>query len=202
LDGLAFHTGIYVCLFTTCGHVYDSSQPFWYGTDNVMDFWEDVMDLEPDEIICKLEQWACVHGKNMEEHNSVEGMQQMCACILNSSLHVAIKEKHGIDLLGWPEGMPFQSPHAIINTEHLQSLCDALKADTCCWAYMSRQQCLEYQDRLKEQQTAGEVVGKACKKQSDVGKKCHHTTQGKGPKSTAIIDSSSKENSSTEEDDI
>ena len=53
-----------MCLFATRGHVYDSSQPFWYGTDNVMDFWEDVMDLEADEIIRKLEQWACMHGKS------------------------------------------------------------------------------------------------------------------------------------------
>ncbi|KAI5987810.1 hypothetical protein EDD15DRAFT_2142218, partial [Pisolithus albus] len=183
LDGLALHTGIYVCLFATRRHVYDSSQPFWYGTDNVMDFWEDVMDLEPDEIVRKLEQWAY-----MEERNSVEGMQRMCARILNSGLHacvvakkkirinfvnfeVAIKEKHGIDLLGWPEGMPFQSPHAIMNAEHLRSLHDALKAGTCRWAYMSRQQRLEYQDRLKERRTAGEVVGKAHKKRSDVGKK-------------------------------
>ncbi|KAI5999209.1 hypothetical protein EDD15DRAFT_2193883 [Pisolithus albus] len=201
LDGLALRTGIY---------------PFWYGTDNVMDFWEDVMDLEPDEIVRKLEQWACVHGKNMEERNSVEGMQRMCACILNSGLRVvakkkirinfvnfevAIKEKHGIDLLGWPEGVPFQSPHAIMNAEHLRSLRDALKAGTCRWAYMSRQQRLEYQDRLKERRTAGEVVGKARKKRSDVGKKRRRTAQGKGPKSTAIIDSSSEENSSTEEDD-
>lgn len=217
LDGLAFRTGIYVCLFATRGHVYDSSQPFWYGTDNVMDFWEDVMDLEPDEIVRKLEQWACVHGKNMEERNSVEGMQRMCARILNSGLRVvakkkirinfvnfevAIKEKHGIDLLGWPEGVPFQSPRAIINAEHLRSLRDALKAGTCRWAYMSRQQRLEYQDRLKERRTAGEMVGKARKKRSDVGKKRRRTTQGKGPKSTAIIDSSSEENSSTEEDDV
>ncbi|KAI6113497.1 hypothetical protein EDD17DRAFT_1497932 [Pisolithus thermaeus] len=64
LDGVALHTGIYMCLFATHGHIYDSSQPFWYGTDNVMDFWEDVMDLEPDKIVCKLEQWACMHGKS------------------------------------------------------------------------------------------------------------------------------------------
>ncbi|KAI6023273.1 hypothetical protein EDC04DRAFT_2574811, partial [Pisolithus marmoratus] len=64
LDGLALHSSIYVCLFATCRHVYDSSQPFWYGTDNVMDIWEDVMDLEPDEIIHKLKQWACMHGKS------------------------------------------------------------------------------------------------------------------------------------------
>ncbi|KAI6129782.1 hypothetical protein EDD16DRAFT_1438346, partial [Pisolithus croceorrhizus] len=59
LDGLALHTGIYVCLFASCGHVYDSSQPFWYRTNNIMDFWEDIMDLEPDEIVRKMEQWAC-----------------------------------------------------------------------------------------------------------------------------------------------
>ncbi|KAI5997120.1 hypothetical protein EDD15DRAFT_2163036 [Pisolithus albus] len=64
LDGLALRSGIYVCLFATRGHVYDSSQPFWYGTDNVMDFWEDVLDVEPDELVRKLEQWACTQGKS------------------------------------------------------------------------------------------------------------------------------------------
>ncbi|KAI6022826.1 hypothetical protein PISMIDRAFT_78006, partial [Pisolithus microcarpus 441] len=150
LDGLALHSGIYVCLFTTHGHVYDSSQPFWYGMDNVMDFWEDVLDVEPDELVQKLEQWACMQGKNIKECNSVEGMQWMCACILNPGLCVSIKEKYGIDLLGWLEGVLFQSPHAITSVEHLWTLHDALKAGMCHWAYMSRQQCLEYQDQLKE----------------------------------------------------
>ncbi|KAI6160109.1 hypothetical protein EDD17DRAFT_1606795 [Pisolithus thermaeus] len=165
LDGLALHTGIYVCLFATRGHIYDSSQPFWYGTDNVMDFWEDVMDLELDEIVHKLEQWACMDGKNIKEHNSVEGMQWMCAHILNSGLRVVVKKKiqinfinfevaikvrYGINLLGWPEGIPFQSPCTITNTKHLWTLCNALKAGMCHWAYMSRQQLKQYQDQLKE----------------------------------------------------
>ncbi|KAI6018737.1 hypothetical protein BKA83DRAFT_4027151, partial [Pisolithus microcarpus] len=178
LDGLALWTGLYVCLFATRGHVYDSSQPFWYGTDNVMDFWEDVMNVEPDELVRKLEQWACVQGKSK--------CRRLCARILNSGLRVvakkkiqinfinfevAIKEKYGIDLRGWPEGVPFQSPRAITSAEHLRTLRDALKAGTCHWAYMSRQQRLEYQDRLKEQRSAGEVVGKPRKKRSDMGRK-------------------------------
>ncbi|KIK11360.1 hypothetical protein PISMIDRAFT_19579 [Pisolithus microcarpus 441] len=218
LDRLALQTGLYVCLFATHGHVYDSSQPFWYGMDNVMDFWEDVMNVEPDELVRKLEQWACVQGKNIEEHNSVEGMQRLCAHILNSGLRVvakkkirinfinfevAIKEKYGIDLLGWPEGVPFQSPHAITSAEHLRTLRDALKAGTCHWAYMSRQQRLEYQDRLKERRSAGEVVGNPRKKRSDVGRKRRRTGRGKGPKSIAFIDSSSEDSSSTcKEDDM
>ncbi|KAI6154664.1 hypothetical protein BKA82DRAFT_4382535 [Pisolithus tinctorius] len=235
LDGLALRTGIYACLFATRGHVYDSSQPFWYGTDNVMDFWEDVMDLEPDEIVRKLEQWACMHGKNIEERNSVEGMQRMCARILNSGLHeysfylltapdmrvytgvvakkkirinfvnfeVAIKEKYGIELLGWPESVPFQSPRATTNAEHLRTLRDALKAGTCRWAYMSMQQRMQHADRLKERRIAGEAVGKPRKKRSDAGRKCRRTAPGKGkaPKSVALIDSSSEDNSSTEDDE-
>ncbi|KAI5985268.1 hypothetical protein EDD15DRAFT_2130617, partial [Pisolithus albus] len=183
LDGLALHTGIYVCLFATRGHVYDSSQPFWYGTDNVMDFWEDIMDLEPDEIVRKLEQWAYI-----EERNSVEGMQRMCARILNSGLRscvvakkkirinfinfeVAIKARYGIDILGWPEGVPFQSPHAITNAEHLRILHDALKAGMCHWAYMSRQHLEQFQDQLKERRSAGELIGKPRKRRSDAGRK-------------------------------
>ncbi|KAI6001412.1 hypothetical protein EDD15DRAFT_2158755 [Pisolithus albus] len=147
LDSLALRTGIYVCLFATRGHVYDSSQPFWYGTDNIMDFWEDVMDLEPDEIIRKLEQWACMHRKS-KQTSCMEGMQRMCApntisCVVAKkkirinfvNFEVAIKARYGIDLLGWPEGVPFQSPHTITNAEHLRTLRDALKAGTCRWAY-------------------------------------------------------------------
>ncbi|KAI5997903.1 hypothetical protein EDD15DRAFT_2138672, partial [Pisolithus albus] len=171
LDGLALRTGLYVCLFATRGHVYDSSQPFWYGTDNVMDFWEDVMNVEPDELVRKLEQWACVQGKSKCRHNSVEGMQRLCARILNSGLRGRHCQEKNSNQLHQFRGVPFLSPRAITSAEHLWTLHDALKAGTCHWAYMSRQQRLEYQDGLKEQRSAGEVVGKPRKKHSDVGRK-------------------------------
>ncbi|KAI6015474.1 hypothetical protein PISMIDRAFT_111849, partial [Pisolithus microcarpus 441] len=162
LDGLALQTGLYVCLFATRGHVYDSSQPFWYGMDNVMDFWEDVMNVEPDELVRKLEQWACMQGKSKSTNNCIASLLQTsrsatqwraCSVIAKKKIRinfinfeVAIKEKYGIDLLGWLEGVPFQSPCAITSAENLWTLHDALKAGTCHWAYMSRQQHLEYQD--------------------------------------------------------
>ncbi|KAI6013122.1 hypothetical protein BKA83DRAFT_4063676, partial [Pisolithus microcarpus] len=67
------------------------------------------------------------------------------------NFEVAIKARYGIDLLRWLEGVPFQSPHAITNAEHLWTLRDVLKAGMCHWAYMSRQQCEQHQDQLKEQ---------------------------------------------------
>jgi len=84
---------------------------------------------------------------------------------------VAIKEKYGIDLLGWLEGVPFQSPSAITSVEHLRTLRDTLKEGTCRWAYMTRQQRVQYQDQLMQRRNAGEVVGKARKRRSDVGRK-------------------------------
>ena len=108
---------------------------------------------------------------------------------------MAIKEKHGIDLLGWPEGVPFQSPRAITNVENLRALWDALKEGTCRWAYMTRQQRVQFQEQVAERRTAGEVVGKPHKKRSDVGRKRRHTESAKGKpsKSAAFIDSSDEE---------
>ncbi|KAI6098188.1 hypothetical protein F5141DRAFT_1011004 [Pisolithus sp. B1] len=105
-----------------------------------------------------------------------------------------------LTVLGWPEGIPFQSPHTITNAEHLRTLYNALKAGTCCWAYMSRQQLEQYQDQLKEQRSAGEVVRKPHKKHSNVGRKRHRTVPGRGLKSTTTIDSSSEEDTSLEDD--
>ena len=112
-----------------------------------------------------------------------------------ANFEVAIKEKYGIDLVGWPEGVPFQSPTAITSVEHLWTLRDALKEGVCCWAYMTRQQCIQYQDQLAQRRNAGEVVGKAWKRCSDVGRKQRHTesSKGKTSKSATLIDSSDEQ---------
>jgi hypothetical protein len=52
-------------MFASHGHVYDTAQAMWFGTDNVMDFWEDVLQMEADEIARKLEQWACMAGRSV-----------------------------------------------------------------------------------------------------------------------------------------
>ncbi|KAI5990511.1 hypothetical protein EDD15DRAFT_2170299, partial [Pisolithus albus] len=117
-----------------------------------------------------------------------------------ANFEVAIKVRYSINLIGWLEGIPFQSPHAITNAKHLWTLHDALKAGTCHWAYMTRQQLELYQDQLKEQQSTSEVVGKPRKKCSNVGRKQRHTVPGRGLKSAAIINLSSEEDTSLKDD--
>ncbi|KAG2059481.1 hypothetical protein BDR06DRAFT_1003582 [Suillus hirtellus] len=93
LDGLTLRTGIYTCLFTSHGHVYDTVQAMWFSTDNVMDFWEDVLQTEADKIVWKLEQWACMAGQRTiaKQHN---------ICINYTNFDIAMKDKLAIDLKG------------------------------------------------------------------------------------------------------
>ncbi|KIK37446.1 hypothetical protein CY34DRAFT_15695 [Suillus luteus UH-Slu-Lm8-n1] len=183
LDSLAVRTRIYACVFASRGHVYNTAQATWFGTDNMMDFWEDVLQMEANEIARKLEQWACMAG--LDERETVQNMQRVCTQLLNSGLKTvakrrdicinyasfdtAIKEKLGIDLWGWPEGIPFQSPTSLNDPNSLLKVHCALKDGSCHWFRMSPRQCEEYNALLDACRKKGEVVTKPRKKRSDAG---------------------------------
>ncbi|KAJ7810663.1 hypothetical protein B0H13DRAFT_2384489 [Mycena leptocephala] len=44
---------------------------------------------------------------------------------------------HGVELVGWPEGIPFQGPSNLATVERLKPLHDALQANTLRWEVMS-----------------------------------------------------------------
>ncbi|KAL4079779.1 hypothetical protein J3A83DRAFT_4048314, partial [Scleroderma citrinum] len=56
-------TGIYATLFVTRGHSYDMHSATWYGTDNAVDFWEDVLKLELDQVMKQFKLWGCSQNK-------------------------------------------------------------------------------------------------------------------------------------------
>ncbi|KAG1720457.1 uncharacterized protein EDB91DRAFT_1088833 [Suillus paluster] len=157
----------------------------WFGTDNVMDFWEDVLQTEADEIMRKLEQWACVSGRSINERETVQNMQHICTRLLNSGLrtlikrcdirinytnfNTAIKEKLGIDLRGWPEDVLFQSPTSINDLNTLRKLRDVLREGSCHWFHMTPRQRDEFVIGLAARHKRGEVIGKPRKKRSDAG---------------------------------
>ncbi|KAG2124848.1 uncharacterized protein EDB93DRAFT_1258552 [Suillus bovinus] len=230
LDGLALRTGIYTCLFASRGHVYDTAQAMWFGTDNVMDFWEDVLQTKADKIARKLEQWACMAGRNIDEHETVQNMQRVCTRLLNSGLRTiakrrnirinytnfdtAMKEKLAINLKGWPEGVPFQSPTSINNLKALLKVRDALKDGSCHLVCMSPCQREEYAAQLTAHRKKGEVIGKLHKKRADAGvpRKCkgkenaplRNQARASGsstqaPKSVEYIDTSDEEDTSDDE---
>ncbi|KAG2111897.1 uncharacterized protein F5147DRAFT_771466 [Suillus discolor] len=224
---LQFERG-FMCVSLPHVDIYDTTQATWFGTDNMMDFWEDVLQMEADEITQKLEQWACM--SDIDERETVQIMQRVCTRLLNSGLRTiikrqdvrinytnfgtAIKEKLGIDLKGWPEGIPFQSPTSLNDHNALLKLHNALKDGSCHWFHMSPRQREEYSTQLAMRRKRGETIGKPRKKRSDAGvaQKCNgmengrprKRAQGSGlsvqpPKSAEFVVTSDEEDISEDE---
>ncbi|KAG2342383.1 hypothetical protein BDR05DRAFT_1001007 [Suillus weaverae] len=153
-----------------------------------MDFGEDVLQMEANKIAWKLEQWACMVGQNIDEHKTVQNMQCVCTQLLNSGLRtiakrcdiqinyanfdVTIKEKLGIDIRGWPEGVPFQCPMSLNDLNALLKICNALKDGSCHWFQMSPCQQEEYSAQLAAHCKKGEVVRKPHKKYANTDMQC------------------------------
>ncbi|KAL4064385.1 hypothetical protein J3A83DRAFT_4074323, partial [Scleroderma citrinum] len=144
LDGLAMQTGIYAALFVTRGHFYNMHSAMWYGTDNAMNFWEDVLKLELYQVAKQFELWGCSQNK--------------------SKLCFTIKLKHGINKKGWPKTVPFTSPCSIPNVKLIHQLQDTLRTNQCYFVKMSSWEHQDFMKDLKVHQESGEIVKPSCKK--------------------------------------
>ncbi|KAI6018967.1 hypothetical protein BKA83DRAFT_4057712, partial [Pisolithus microcarpus] len=175
LQALAYRTGIYACLFVTRGHVYDTHAATWFGTDNIMDFWEDRMDLSPDYIIKQLELWACNEEKSklfsVTAGSITKHLRQEKAIRLRFANFEQIKYKFGIDYEGWPDGIPFCSPYKIQTVDEIRRLRDAIRENSFRWVKMTSSQHLEYRKQVDTRREAGETVGVPRQGRSDKGKK-------------------------------
>ncbi|KAI6127654.1 hypothetical protein EDD16DRAFT_1516626 [Pisolithus croceorrhizus] len=136
-----YHTGIYACLFITCSHVYDMHTATWFGTDNIMDFWEDQMKLSPDYIIKQLDLWACNEEKNIKAYDLLENMQKQA--------------KNGLNL-GFDE---------------LHCLWDAIRDNSFQWVKMTPTQCHDYHKQMDARHKAGKIAGVPHQGHSDKRKK-------------------------------
>ncbi|KAI5986796.1 hypothetical protein EDD15DRAFT_2174450 [Pisolithus albus] len=158
----------------------------WFGTDNIMDFWEDRMKLSPDYIIKQLELWACNEEKNIKAHDSLENMQKQAKNGLDSGFSISaiykaiqlrftnfeqIKYKFGISYEGWPDGIPFSSPYKIQTVDEIHRLRDAIRDDSFRWVKMTATQHHEYRKQVDARHEAGEMVGVPHQGRSDKGKK-------------------------------
>jgi len=65
-------------------------------------------------------------------------------CMVYTNFETSIKEKHGIDIKGWPESVPFTSPYKIGTVDEIRSLRDALRNGTCHWVKLTPRQCQEH----------------------------------------------------------
>ncbi|EGN97673.1 hypothetical protein SERLA73DRAFT_75334 [Serpula lacrymans var. lacrymans S7.3] len=86
LNNLTARTGAYGCFFLTRGHIFDLGAPTWYGSNNSMDFWEDVVGRDPDELAMLFKQWACSRNQTVHEQEDLANCRQQCTRFCRSGL--------------------------------------------------------------------------------------------------------------------
>jgi hypothetical protein len=106
----------------------------------------------------------------------------------------AIQQKHHVELLGWPQSIPFANPHHITVVTVARKLQHALSVATCKWVVMSSRRVKEHSAGLALAVDGGDTVGKKRKSRSDRGKK------RKRPATTEENDGS-RENEENDDDD-
>ncbi|KAI6010078.1 hypothetical protein PISMIDRAFT_16996 [Pisolithus microcarpus 441] len=183
LENLHDRTGIYASLFVTHGHINDSTQASWFGTDNSAVFWEDVLGRSAGDVARLYEQWACAQGHNLEERDSLANMRKQVTALISNRLSVYISynfkptnallqpivETYGVKLLGWPTGVPFVNPSSIGTISEICKLRNSLKSGECRWKKLSKAKCNAFSSELEARHASGEVVKKPRKKRSDAG---------------------------------
>ncbi|KAI6006015.1 hypothetical protein EDD15DRAFT_2154572 [Pisolithus albus] len=183
LENLRDRTGIYASLFVTRGHINDSTQASWFGTDNSAVFWEDVLGRSTGDVARLYEQWACAQG---HKRDSLANMRKQVTALISNGLtyatgkrhammnysnyNTAIVETYGVKLLGWPTGVPFVNPSSIGTVSEIRCrLRDSLKSGECRWKKLSKAERNAFSSELEARRASGEVVKKPRKKRSDAG---------------------------------
>ncbi|KAN0091030.1 hypothetical protein V8E55_004596 [Tylopilus felleus] len=147
----------------------------WYGTDNTMLFWEDVLKLKSHHIAKQFELWTFSQGKKrMPDAVSING--SFCQCVgdhtwlIYIGFESTIKERHSGDVIGWPPDVPFTSPYNMSNVELMRRLHNVLKAHHYSFIKMSPHQYKAFLEELADGVDASEVGTLEGERQGDVHK--------------------------------
>ncbi|KAH7903694.1 hypothetical protein BJ138DRAFT_1020229 [Hygrophoropsis aurantiaca] len=180
LEVLYERTGLCSSLFVTRSHINDTFHTSWFATNNdALDFWEDVMHLRTDDISRHYEQWAYI-----SQRDSLANMRKEVTKLISSGLNYAagkdikmnylnyekgIVESYSVQLVGWPNDVPFTNPSNIGTIGEMRKLREDLKSGTCHWKKLTQRELNAFRTELKTRRAAGENIGVARQKRSDAG---------------------------------
>ncbi|KAF8229076.1 hypothetical protein L208DRAFT_1288432 [Tricholoma matsutake] len=152
IRNLSERTGVCAFIFFTHTHIHDSTIPAWANSDNATAFVSEVLDLEPMDLLAKLEQWACIMKTSDNDHPLAGGVQENLQSMRSDCMHLIINglhkynirmcyknyqwdivTKHKAKIIGWPTTIKFANPSEIGTVEEIQKLHQALKVGESDW---------------------------------------------------------------------
>ncbi|KAJ7468533.1 hypothetical protein FB451DRAFT_1400909 [Mycena latifolia] len=164
MTALAEHTGMVGFAMFTHGHVQDTSVPTEVESWGSLQFFHDVLHLEPRDLSAQYELWgvACEKvDKTSKKNISINRVQYRKVMVL----------KHSVILRGWPlKGDPV-NPNNIHDLDSMVKVCDTMKSGKCFWHKLTdrekEMQRLEYEELVED----GTIEVKMCKVCADKDKK-------------------------------
>ncbi|KAJ3562924.1 hypothetical protein NP233_g9275 [Leucocoprinus birnbaumii] len=176
-DGLYSRTGILGFGMFSRTHINDGAVPAWVESSKALDFLKDEYNQGPLEFGRGFELWACSKGAN--GGNRLSDLQRGCAKMISESLSrvlgrpnarmsygdydTAIRQRHHIQLRGWPKGVPFKPPSQIARFNDVRALHNALRLNECVWVKMTRSEIDELMEKAEQQ------LPKVRRKRKDAG---------------------------------
>ncbi|KAF9071250.1 hypothetical protein BDP27DRAFT_1362027 [Rhodocollybia butyracea] len=161
----------------TCGLFETTIRPMVIGSGPVWDFFRTHFKKEVYEIALMFESFVTTYNKvgtrklvNSEKAKQtiaiiLEGLRNITGedrIVMNyANYSTKIIAKYKIDIVGWPESVPKESPREIKNKEALDSLYEAWSSGMAYWVKMSER---EYRDVFHQRSDAGGTHAKPSKK--------------------------------------
>ncbi|KAJ6533827.1 hypothetical protein DFH09DRAFT_1325674 [Mycena vulgaris] len=125
LINLHSRTGTRGFAMFTRGATDDAAIPCWVDSDNTHLFFPEVLGISVYDMLCKLELWSCNHNKARDGNNLDVVRQQLTEGVEDGLVKITglkglkmawthykvdIVHEHGVELAGWPEGVPIGRP--------------------------------------------------------------------------------------------
>ncbi|KAF8177171.1 hypothetical protein K438DRAFT_1978813 [Mycena galopus ATCC 62051] len=148
---LAERVGMVGFAMFSWGHVHDKTLPVTIELWGAMEFFPEVLERDPANILHLFELWAVSRERGKSKKNKLLTMQQECTGIITSGLQTVLNvtkcamtyegyiEKivlgKGVGLVNWPNGVDFKrmSLQSVIGP--LQTLYNSLKSGTTRWKF-------------------------------------------------------------------
>ncbi|KAJ7822203.1 hypothetical protein B0H14DRAFT_3470961 [Mycena olivaceomarginata] len=197
IDNLYECSGMYGFAIFSKGHIQDLTEPYMMQSAGSLDFFREVLRLDPLDVIAKFEQWCCAREKRFTGVDTLGSMRAEVTkmiktglvfasrrqkCAMNYECYIkAVVLGYGCELIGWPKSVNFVSPTNITSSTN---------EERKKWR-------AEYERQVEE----GEIVEKGCQRRSDAGEKRGPNTRTKAKRATAKKGKGKSKVMSEEEED-
>ncbi|KAJ7022497.1 hypothetical protein C8F04DRAFT_1194491 [Mycena alexandri] len=148
--------------------VNDTLNPACVGTEDALKFFPQILQTTDEQFAVKFDNYG-VNRDAVGLAGSFDFLRKDTVARISDGLfratgkHVHMKygdyddllTDYGVELVGWPEGVPFQAPSVLGSIDRIRPVHDALVAGSCRWEKMSEGRVAEHKELVSKKLKKG-----------------------------------------------